>query len=134
MSLHKNNITAGQGRWLSKQEDLTANPQGPCKKLGTTIGACDSGIMGWRQLDAGSSLPNKPGPNSKILVQEENLSQGNEDSGREKHQSLPLHIYMYATRPHPHINQSCNTLRIINIQMGTCVYLINFLVYLKLIK
>lgn len=93
----------GQGRWLGKQEDLIANPQGPCKKLGTTIDACDSGIMGWRQLDAGSSLPNKPGPNSKILVQEENLSQGNEDSGREKTpKSTSAHLYVCYTPPSTH--------------------------------
>lgn len=68
----------GQGRWPSKQEVLTANPQGPLKKQSMATGACDSGIVGWRQLDAGSSLPNKPSPNSKILVQEEKLSQGNQ--------------------------------------------------------
>lgn len=35
------------------------------------------------------------------------------------------HVYVCYS-PHPH-NQSCNILIIINIQMGTCVYLTNFL-------
>lgn len=85
----------GQGRWPSKQEVLTANPQGP-QSMAT--GACDSGIVGWRQLDAGSSLPNKPGPNDKNLVQEEKLSQGNQDPCREKHlKSTSAHLYVCYT-------------------------------------
>lgn len=97
---------SNQEHLLCNREDLSSNPRGPCKKLGMTRGVCDPGTVGWRQLDPGSSLPSKPRPNSKFLVQEENLSQGNQDPGREKHsESTPAYSCSCNT-PTPPMHQS----------------------------
>lgn len=60
---------AQQASVLYSHEDLGASPQGPCKTLDMSIGACDPGNAGWTEPDPGSSLPSKLGLNNKILVQ-----------------------------------------------------------------